>query len=916
MLAAETLEPRQLLASHSGFASDATDTLISVGPQVSGSYVVNQADISLRADVARARFGVDGTGQRIGIISDSFDHLGGYAYDVAIGVLPAGIEVLKEAPRQTEDGEPALGDDEGRAMAQLVHSIAPGATLLFATAGSSGPDVFADSIRLLAEAGCTIIVDDITEGGVPWFQDGAVALAVDEVVRDYGVTYFTSAGNFAHNSYESVFRSVAADGLEKLPEDVVAADPVALHDFDPGPGVDVFQHVQIPEGTTQLRLTMQWAQPWGRNQSDVDLFFYDASGTVLLDHLEGDHQLDADPMFDAVLPIPAELESVQVVIAHAGGESPGYLKYVTYQTRLIAEYAEGASTVVGHANSATAAAMAAAGYYYTPAYRESPAVLAPSSSLGGTPIFFDPFGERLPEAEVRRQPMFTTANNGNTSFFGTDIDLDGIPNFSGTSASAPNTAAVAALMLQAAPMLSSADVFEILAATAADIEAGGYNHLSGYGLVRADAAVAAAVGASLSGTVFEDFDRDGRLSAGEQPLAGVTVYLDANRNGQLDQTPAFVGFANETPVPLGVRTLIENPNTPSDRPLERPAKAVSVVQVTGLPGVISDLAVELTLRSDQVVENLGVGPLFVTLVSPDGIRVPLAGTTVRGGKELGSAFDPGPLLLAADGQPRSLLYSNTVRPTSEITPGEGLTRRSKVELTAMVGTNPNGDWRLEVENAGEYPELTAWVDSFQLFLTSAEVAVSTDGDGKYAFEGLPPSSLSGAVVPMVQLPTGRAVIDPAEPLDVWLAAAEDVSGIDFAVTIPRLMPRPPLLPTAMLRVDRSVMGPQPVLFSWSELAAAVASVPTGERFVVTHAVTGRVERWDGNTWVDVTQPPREAGPRRLLADLALRVIRPGDQLRWVPPATESGTDVAFALLGWDGSQLTENASDVSFRPVG
>jgi hypothetical protein len=107
-----------------------------------------------------------------------------------------------------------------------------------------------------------------------------------------------------------------------------------------------------------------------------------------------------------------------------------------------------------------------------------------------------------------------------------------------------------------------------------------------------------------------------------------------------------------------------------------------------------------------------------------------------------------------------------------------------------------------------------------------------------------------------------------------------------------------------------------VLFSWSELAAAVTSVPTGERFVVTQAVSGRVQRWDGEQWVDVTQVPPDAAPRALLADLARRVIRPGDQLRWVPPAAAEATEVAFSLLGWDGSLLSGDASAVNFEPVG
>jgi hypothetical protein len=103
------------------------------------------------------------------VISDSFNNLGGYALDVATGALPADVVVLKEHPVMVEAGLPQPGSDDGRAMAQLVHSIAAGASLFFATVGNA-PEVFADSIEQLVAAGCEIIVDDITEGGSEWID--------------------------------------------------------------------------------------------------------------------------------------------------------------------------------------------------------------------------------------------------------------------------------------------------------------------------------------------------------------------------------------------------------------------------------------------------------------------------------------------------------------------------------------------------------------------------------------------------------------------------------------------------------------------------------------------------------------------------------------------------------------------------
>ena len=125
--------------------------------------------------------------------------------------------------------------------------------------------------------------------------------------------------------------------------------------------------------------------------------------------------------------------------------------------------------------------------------------------------------------------------------------------------------------------------------------------------------------------------------------------------------------------------------------------------------------------------------------------------------------------------------------------------------------------------------------------------------------------------------------------------------------------RPQIQPTTMLTVDDAVIGPKPIHFGIAHLAAAALSDPSELSFVVNAVASGRVEKWDGSRWVDVSTPAVSAHPRELLSRLAARTIRKGDQLRWVPPPTPGREPLAFSVVGWKGESLSAGM-DVGFAP--
>src|SRR5258708_4234835 len=78
-------------------------------------------------------------------------------------------------------------------MLEIVHDLAPSASLYFATAFISEAS-FAQNILNLYSNGCNIIIDDVGYFDESPFQDGVVARAVNTVTAA-GALYFSSAAN-------------------------------------------------------------------------------------------------------------------------------------------------------------------------------------------------------------------------------------------------------------------------------------------------------------------------------------------------------------------------------------------------------------------------------------------------------------------------------------------------------------------------------------------------------------------------------------------------------------------------------------------------------------------------------------------------------------------------------------------------
>ena len=420
--------------------------------------VTSRGDVTMRSDLVRDEFEVDGRGVVVGTLSDSYDCLGGAAAGVASGDLPPGVVV--------QDDTACPASEEGRAMMEFIRDVAPGAGQAFHTAFNGQADFASGIVELATVAQADIVVDDIIYFAEPMFQDGIIAQAVDQVV-DMGVAYFSSAGNSAREAYESDFRDSGIPG--------VFGPFTRRHDFDPGPGVDDLQTVTFGNGFTIF--SFQWDEPFFSvsgppgSASDMDLLFYDMDGNLLpflpfnlpLVVFQGfsDNIFSGDPVEVAGVLNLGPAVQLQVGLELFAGPAPNVVKYVYFDgaPTTVDEFDTASGSVYGHSNAAGAEAVGATAWFNTPPF--NPNVTRPIinsfSSAGPTPILFKPNGKRLKKPKIRKKPGIVGPDGGNTTFFGNDLSFsvpgttepDGFPNFFGTSAAAPHVAAAAALYIQA-----------------------------------------------------------------------------------------------------------------------------------------------------------------------------------------------------------------------------------------------------------------------------------------------------------------------------------------------------------------------------------------------------------------------------------------------------------------------------------
>jgi hypothetical protein len=510
-----------------------------------GGSVISQGVAQLNVTGARAAFGARGAGETIGVLSNSFDSatvtpegkpIPTKAHDDEVtNDLPgpastcSGQEVPVNVIAEDPTGKPASEySDEGRAMLQAIHDLAPHARLAFAT-GEPAELTYAQNIEKLAApvsqggAGADVIVDDLAFITEPDFQEGPVAEAIRRVTEK-GVLYFAAAGNdnlinAAGDdiaSWEAPKFRGAASCNAKAVEIIDAGlaeeskgpyEPDCL-DFDPGAGVDTDFGITVEPGR-RLSLNLQWAEPWFGVKSAFLAFLVVGSGP-------GEHVVslggDTEPTEKPVIGLEwtnaaATSETARLVIARCSGAKcnpkasatadPPFKVSILQDGSGVSEIeypkSAGGDTVgpviYGHRGSPYVTTVAAVSYLESATAPKEPERY---SSRGPVKRFYGPVNGTTPAAalatpETIQKPDVTATDCASNTFFGL-LAPDGW-HFCGSSQAAEQAATVAALMRQTSPFASSSSIVAALESSATKFTTVTAPEAIGAGLVNAQKAI-------------------------------------------------------------------------------------------------------------------------------------------------------------------------------------------------------------------------------------------------------------------------------------------------------------------------------------------------------------------------------------------------------------------------------------------
>jgi len=470
--------------------------------------VTTEGDAILHSDAVRSQLGLDGTGVKVGVISDGLKGVfasgcttcAGVANGpIAKGDLPSATGTRIVSARTptgvltsssggiagrsfSADGDLeglispcafAGAGAEGTALLEIVHDIAPGAQLAFANFDTDL--AFNQAVNFLASTS-DVVVDDIGFYGDAYDGTSSVSSNTAAALNNPANrirAYVTSGGNAADEHYLGTYLPSPVD-----PTTIGITTPGHLHQFNQGPdttdvlgrGSQPYNLIKLPV-SGQVLIFLSWNDPFGSSTNNYDLYLVQESTNTIVarstDPQDAQHQ-PQDPLEFISYTNTGAQGLFRIVVQNVNDQAaPKDLNIFSFQP----ECAAGGPLRIKE------------GHHELHNYNTATRSVSAQSDAGGSPVSVISVGA-ICSASAAAQSVFSgsstpdescfDARNSTIEFFssrGPTIDgrvkpdiagIDGVavtgagsfPNpFFGTSAAAPHVAGIAALGLQSAPCL-------------------------------------------------------------------------------------------------------------------------------------------------------------------------------------------------------------------------------------------------------------------------------------------------------------------------------------------------------------------------------------------------------------------------------------------------------------------------------
>jgi hypothetical protein len=427
-----------------------------------GAIDVNGVQI-MRAGQFVSQTGSNGAGAKVGVQSGGISNLKTIQ---SRGELPS-VQVVKPT-----DGLSSPAGDEGTALLEEIHAVAPGAALTYC-----GPSTYVEYTSCLSQmvtAGATILVDDIIFPQQDLLSsDSSEVQAVEQLLtQNPAVALFTAAGNYNGSYWEGDYSPVALSSLGLPPLTCPSGGAtqtdyyVAQFSGDPSQLLTLQQASNVP-------VAFAWADPPNQNASKFDVYWVDsadstqsgclAAGTATDNLVSQTVQFTASS-YTVYIGTPDATPAGKFLKLWIGGDGLTSLSKPTIGSVVTPQaYATGAVTV-GAVNGSDGVGSKIESF----------------SSVGPVTLAF-------PQPTQVQVPVLVAPDGINVdatgTYFAGSLFPDG--NFYGTSAAAPNAAAVAALIRGAFPALSASQLVAALTAGATQLGSVTPDGTFGYGRIDA-----------------------------------------------------------------------------------------------------------------------------------------------------------------------------------------------------------------------------------------------------------------------------------------------------------------------------------------------------------------------------------------------------------------------------------------------